>query len=210
MMMRLSWSRICRVINCRRRTTRGCKEAGDERGTDGVRRGCEGGAEGVRRGAAEGVLQRGADRVPRGTEREGSAGVEAQMGCMDLLVLLEFLGRCPNALHNVLQTVRSSRWARSGAAHCGQEPWHMGVEGGEAAGRETRSSNGDGESTGVQEQLPHSHQVMARMRCVGAPERWPLGPLQICGEGSHCSGLFWLPSRPWSTCAPQCWPPRQP
>ena len=77
-----------------------------------------------------------------------------QMGCMDLLVLLEFLGRCPNALHHVLQTVRSSELARSGAAHCGQEPWHMGVQGGEAAGREIRGSNGDGESTGAQKSCP--------------------------------------------------------
>ena len=96
-------------------------------------------------------MPRGADRVPRGTEREGAAGVEVQM---DLLVMLEFLGRCPNALHHVLQTVRSSELARSGAAHCGQEPWHMGVQGGEAAGREIRGSNGDGESTGAQKSCP--------------------------------------------------------
>ena len=69
-MMRLSRSRICRVINCRRRTTRGCKEAGDQRGTDGVRRGGEGGAEGVRRGCG-GVLQRGCCRGVQ-TECQGA------------------------------------------------------------------------------------------------------------------------------------------
>ena len=190
---------------------------GAYRGAEGVQRGAEG-AGGCR--GVQSVL-RGADRVPRGTEREGAAGVEVQM---DLLVMLEFLGRCPNALHHVLQTVRGSEWARSGAAHCGQEPWHMGVQGGEAAGRETRGSNGDGESTGAKKrELPRSHQIMARMRCVGAPERWPLGPHQTCGETGphqicgetspdlvHCLCLCWQPNRPWSTCAPQCWPPRHP
>ena len=64
--------------------------------------------------------------------RKGAAGVEVQMACIDLLILLEGIGPRPNALHHVLPKVRR------GAAHCGQVPWHKGSR--EAVGRRERDA----------------------------------------------------------------------
>ena len=63
----------------------------------------------VRRGVQTGAQARG--------RRKGSAGVEVQMACIDLLILLEGIGPRPNVLHHVLPTVRVvSDWARRGCS----------------------------------------------------------------------------------------------
>ena len=201
-MMRLSKSRICRVINWKRRTTRRCK-SGDER----AQMGCEGGAEG---GGGEGRrgLQTGCQGAPRGrVQRVWRCrwGAWTFLSCWNASFLVQM--PCITSCRQCGAHSQSGRGV--GAAHRGQEPWHKGVEGGEAVGRETRGSNGDGESTEAQQKLPRSHQVMCAYGGVGAPESWPLGPRQFCGESSHCLGLVWL-WRPWSACATQCWPLRHP
>ena len=62
--------------------------------------GCAGCADGCRR------VQTGADKS---AQEECRKGVEVQMACMDLLlILLECIGPCPNAVHHVLPAVRVS------------------------------------------------------------------------------------------------------
>ena len=78
---------------------------GDE-GAHGVP-GCAGCADGCRR------VQTGADKsVQEGCRK----GVEVQMACMDLLILLECIGPCPNALHHVLPQC-GSQTGRRGVRH---------------------------------------------------------------------------------------------
>ena len=126
---------------------------GDE-GAHGVPGGA-GGADGCRR------VQTGAGR---GAHEGCRKGMEVQLACMDLLILLECIGPCPNALRHVLPQCGSQTGRGGGAAHCGQEAWHKGSR--EAVGRRERDAAATvaGKTREQVKQLPRNHRVSAYLK----------------------------------------------
>lgn len=127
---------------------------------------------------------------------------------------------CPVGMHRSLSKCRALRPADSAGRtlRVGAE-WVQHIAARSRGTREWREGrrwverHAAAMETGKAQKHNKSCPAAIRLWCaydgVGAPESWPLGPRQFCGESSNCLGLVWL-WRPWSTCATQCWPLRHP